>query len=75
MSHTQTNAKSNDALVGAAFVLVSAIAFSAKVIFIKLDYASSVDAITRRNCLCCATPFFMVLAGVLTITLTKTKEG
>lgn len=63
MSHTQTNAESNDALVGAAFVLVSAIAFSAKAIFIKLAYAYSVDAVTLMALrMLIATPFFIVLA-------------
>lgn len=63
MSHIQTNAESNDALVGAAFVLVSAIAFSAKAIFIKLAYAYSVDAVTLMALrMLIATPFFIVMA-------------
>lgn len=63
MSHTQTNADSNDALVGAAFVFISAIAFSAKAIFIKLAYAYSVDAVTLMALrMLIATPFFIVLA-------------
>lgn len=63
MSHTQTNAESNEALLGAAFVFVSAIAFSAKAIFIKLAYAYSVDAVTLMTLrMLIATPFFIVLA-------------
>lgn len=63
MSHTQTNAESNDALIGAAFVLVSAITFSAKAIFIKLAYAYSVDAVTLMALrMLIATPFFIVMA-------------
>lgn len=63
MSHTQTHAESNDALIGAAFVFISAIAFSAKAIFIKLAYAYSVDAVTLMALrMLIATPFFIVLA-------------
>ncbi len=63
MSHTNTQTESNDALVGAAFVFISAIAFSSKAIFIKLAYAYSVDAVTLMALrMLIATPFFVVLA-------------
>ena len=63
MSQTKTNSGSSEALIGAAFVFVSAIAFSAKAIFIKLAYAYSVDAVTLMALrMLIATPFFIVLA-------------
>lgn len=63
MSHTQTKAESTDALIGATLVFISAIAFSAKAIFIKFAYAYSVDAVTLMALrMLFATPFFMVLA-------------
>lgn len=58
-----THSGSRDALVGAALVLISAIAFSAKAVFIKLAYAYSVDAVTLMTLrMLIATPFFIVMA-------------
>lgn len=55
--------KNNQALIGAAFVFISAIAFSAKAIFIKLAYQYPVDAITLLALrMLLATPFFVVMA-------------
>jgi drug/metabolite transporter (DMT)-like permease len=63
MPGTKTEILRSDAIVGAAFVLVAAIAFSAKAIFIKLAYAYPVDAITLLALrMLIATPFFVVMA-------------
>ena len=63
MSQTKHNSSSNEALVGAAWVFISAIAFSAKAIFVKLAYAYSVDALTLMALrMLISTPFFMVMA-------------
>lgn len=63
MSQNKTNAVANEAILGAVFVFISAIAFSAKAIFIKLAYAYSVDAVTLMALrMLIATPFFIVMA-------------
>lgn len=57
--------QNNETLIGAAFVFVSAIAFSAKAIFIKLAYNYPVDAVTLLALrMLLATPFFVVMAVV-----------
>lgn len=63
MSNKIPESANRDALVGAAFVFVSAIAFSAKAIFIKLAYVYAVDAVTLMTLrMLIATPFFIVMA-------------
>lgn len=57
--------KNNQALIGAAFVFISAIAFSAKAIFIKLAYQYPVDAVTLLALrMLLATPFFVMMAVI-----------
>lgn len=66
--------KNNQALIGAAFVFISAIAFSAKAIFIKLAYQYPVDAITLLALrMLLATPFFVVMAVMASRNSTATR--
>lgn len=66
--------KNNQALIGAAFVFISAIAFSAKAIFIKLAYQYPVDAITLLALrMLLATPFFVVMAAMASRNSTTTR--
>lgn len=66
--------KNNQALIGAAFVFISAIAFSAKAIFIKLAYQYPVDAITLLALrMLLATPFFVVMAVIASRNSTATR--
>lgn len=63
MSQTNTQSGRSETFVGAVFVFIAAIAFSAKAIFIKLAYAHSVDAVTLMALrMLIATPFFVVMA-------------
>lgn len=67
MHNNTITSKNNQALIGASFVFISAIAFSAKAIFIKLAYQYPVDAVTLLALrMLLATPFFIVMAVIAT---------
>ena len=60
---TAPTLEKNTLLIGCLFVFISAMAFSAKAIFIKLAYAYPVDAVTLLALrMLIAAPFFVVMA-------------
>lgn len=74
MQGNTTSPGNNEALIGASFVFISAIAFSAKAIFIKLAYHYSVDAITLLALrMLIATPFFVAMAILASRNTTTTR--
>lgn len=74
MQHNTIATNNHQALIGAAFVFISAIAFSAKAIFIKLAYQYPVDAITLLALrMLLATPFFVVMAVVASRNTTTSR--
>ncbi len=63
MPNVNSHALARETLIGVLMVFVSAIAFSAKAIFVKLAYAYSVDALTMMALrMLIAAPFFVVMA-------------
>lgn len=65
MQNKNSQTIDKDSLVGATLVLVSAIAFSAKAVFVKLAYAYSVDAVTLMALrMLMSIPFFVGLAYI-----------
>lgn len=66
MQHKTTESSYNEAMMGAMLVFVSAIAFSAKTIFVKLAFAYHVDAVTLLALrMLMSMPFFLLMAWMV----------